>query len=538
MPSEAPETEPARTRRSSRPSATPVAPELTRAERRRRTAETIVEDAAPESVALDPAPVDADHASQPEIVEQVAAAVVETVIAATIQPTLPAPRRRSSRAAASSAAPEVTEAEAIATTEVMASESSASDALEVTVVDERRSDDDVAVILQSADAAEATTPVSLPTSPITLPVTRRSRRRPAAVEAAEPTAVPEPVEQPAATPESAPAAAEPAVDESAPAAAEPAVDEPAADATEPRSSAPADEAADEFEAAARLFSFTGENAVQRPAPEPVAEATRPVTQGLPVDAAPRRRSGRRVAAASFSVGVMGVVGLLTVGMTMPVSALASANGTANVAAPATVATQNLAVGGGDVDGGSIQAYVAPAQSQSAVVDRADGYSAATYAQVAADTGIKNPSDFYVNDTSAAIQWPFAVGVGITYGFGMRDGVMHEGADFVPGEGAPIQAIADGVVREATEAGGGYGVVVVIDHKIDGQLVSSRYAHMLYGSLQVKPGDTVHVGQVIGHTGNTGHSFGAHTHFEILMNGTVAIDPIVWLRANAGRHSLD
>ncbi len=74
-----------------------------------------------------------------------------------------------------------------------------------------------------------------------------------------------------------------------------------------------------------------------------------------------------------------------------------------------------------------------------------------------------------------------MGVGITYGFGMRDGVMHEGADFVPGEGAPIQAIADGVVREATEAGGGYGVVVVIDHKIDGQLVSSRYAHMLYGS---------------------------------------------------------
>ena len=525
MPSEAPETEPARTRRSSRPSATPVDTELTRAERRRRTVETVVEDSAPEPVALDPAPVDADRASQPEIVEQVAAAVVETVIAATIQPTLPAPRRRSSRAAASSAAPEVTEAEAIATTEVMASESSASDALEVTVVDERRSDDEVAVILQSADAAEATTPVSLPTSPITLPVTRRSRRRPAAIEAPEPVAVPEPVEQPAAA-DPAPAAEEPA------AAAEP------APAAEPRPAAPADEIADEFEAAARLFSFTGENAVQRPAPEPVAEATRPVTQGLPVDAAPRRRNGRRVAAASFSVGVMGLVGLLTVGMTMPVSALASANGTTNVAAPADVATQNLAVAGGDVGGGSIQAYVAPAQSQSAIVDRADGYSAATYAQVAADTGIKNPSDFYVNDTSAAIQWPFAVGVGITYGFGMRDGVMHEGADFVPGEGAPIQAIADGVVREATEAGGGYGVVVVIDHKIDGQLVSSRYAHMLYGSLQVKAGDTVHVGQVIGHTGNTGHSFGAHTHFEILMNGTVAIDPIVWLRANAGRHSLD
>ncbi|MFW1063371.1 peptidoglycan DD-metalloendopeptidase family protein, partial [Vibrio parahaemolyticus] len=88
-----------------------------------------------------------------------------------------------------------------------------------------------------------------------------------------------------------------------------------------------------------------------------------------------------------------------------------------------------------------------------------------YAQVAADSGIRYPSDFYKNDTSAAIQWPFAVGVGITYGFGMRDGVMHEGADFVPGEGAPIQAIADGVVRTATEDGGGYGVMIIIDHKI-------------------------------------------------------------------------
>ncbi|MGC3777937.1 hypothetical protein ACPUD5_26455, partial [Escherichia coli] len=74
---------------------------------------------------------------------------------------------------------------------------------------------------------------------------------------------------------------------------------------------------------------------------------------LPVDATPQRRSGRRVAAASFSVGVMGLVGLLTVGMTMPVSALASANGTTNVAAPETAVTQNLAVAGGDAGNGAI-----------------------------------------------------------------------------------------------------------------------------------------------------------------------------------------
>ena len=93
--------------------------------------------------------------------------------------------------------------------------------------------------------------------------------------------------------------------------------------------------------------------------------------------------------------------------------------------------------------------------------------------------------------------------------------MHEGVDFTPGAGSPIQAIADGVVRIATNSGGAYGVTVVIDHVIDGQLVSSRYAHMQYGSLQVAVGQHVTVGTVIGRTGNTGRSFGAHTHFEIL-----------------------
>ncbi|PTT17488.1 hypothetical protein DBR36_10645, partial [Microbacterium sp. HMWF026] len=183
--------------------------------------------------------------------------------------------------------------------------------------------------------------------------------------------------------------------------------------------------------------------------------------------------------------------------------------------------------------GQIQAYVAPAEATSAVVDRADGYSATTYAKMAADSGITNPSNFYVNDPTAPIQWPFAVGVPITYGFGMREGGFHEGADFVPGEGSPVQAIADGTVRIATEQGGAFGVTVLIDHQIDGQLVSSRYGHMQYGSLQVTQGQHVKVGQFLGRTGNTGRSFGAHTHVEILQNGTTPIDPIAWLRQHAG-----
>lgn len=482
MPSEASPTEPALTRRSRRPlaPASEPAPRLTRAEMRRRgVGDTDLASSA--TRALDPAPVDAESAAQPEMIETVAAAVLETVIAATIEPTLPD---------ADAATP--------------------ADALDVTVVDERASDD-VAVILQSADTDVATTPVSLPTSPITLPVSsRRSRRRPQ----------------------------ESVILDSADAPEVPALEAPVAEraAEQPTSNRPAaeqnqDAADDEFECAARLFAFTGETAVQTP---PVVAAAEPVAEGLPAVSTSRsRRSTRRIAATSFSVGVMGVVGLLTVGMTMPVSALASASGTDSVTAAET-ATTRLAVGG-DVaaSDGAIQAYVAPAEATSAVVDRADGYSATTYAKMAADSGISNPSNFYVNDPTAPIQWPFAVGVPITYGFGMRDGTMHEGADFVPGEGAPVQAIADGTVRIATEQGGAFGVTVLIDHEIDGQLVSSRYGHMQYGSLQVTQGQHVSVGQFLGRTGNTGRSFGAHTHVEILQNGTTPIDPIVWLRQHTG-----
>ena len=475
-----------------------AAPQLTRAEMRRRSTSTVLDESAPDAVTpLEPAPVDAEVAAQSALVEKVAAAVVETVIAATIEPTLP-----------SRPEVEVVERPADEGVEVLASGSSPSDAgddaLAVTVVDERQSDEgDVAVILQSTEPETAATPVALPTSPITLPATRRARRRP------QPSAV----ESDAST---------------APAASRTDAPKPSGSAFGPA----ADAEPDEFEVAARLFAFTGETPVS--AAQPVAAPAAPVTQGLPAAAAPRtRRNGRRIAAATFSVGVMGLVGLMTVGMTMPVSALASASGTSSVAS-SEVTTVTLAAGGDVAADQGIQAYVAPAEAQSVVVDRTDdGYKAATYAQMAADSGIKNFSNFYVNDPTAPIQWPFAVGVPITYGFGMRDGRMHEGADFVPGEGSPVQAIADGVVRIATENGDAFGVTVLIDHQIDGQLVSSRYGHMQYGSLQVTPGEHVHVGQFLGRTGNTGRSFGAHTHVEILQNGTTPIDPIEWLRQHAG-----
>lgn len=303
--------------------------------------------------------------------------------------------------------------------------------------------------------------------------------------------------------------------------------------TEPVSAAAGDAEAeasvDEFEAAARLFSFTGETSVQAPAPEePTADtATQP-------HVAPRRHkaargaSFRKVATASFSVGVFGIVGLMAVGMTTPAEAVAAAGG-----ADASMSVVAPASGTTEIDADEIQAYVAPAGIEGDSLERTENYGTTTTAELASEAGIQNFSNLFHNDPNSPIQWPFAVGVTMSYGFGMRDGRMHEGIDFTPGAGAPIQAIADGTVRVASEAGGAYGVHVIIDHMVDGQLVSSHYAHMQYGSLQVEPGQHVTVGTVLGRTGNTGRSYGAHTHFEILMNGTTAIDPMPWLREHAG-----
>ncbi|KRA24328.1 hypothetical protein ASD65_07745 [Microbacterium sp. Root61] len=293
---------------------------------------------------------------------------------------------------------------------------------------------------------------------------------------------------------------------------------------------------DEFEAAARAFAFTGETPITLiDADVPEADgASAEVVETDTVHVAPRgkatRRSAfKRMATASFSVGVMGIVGLLAVGMTTPAEAVAAAGGNA----PVTMSL--VAVAGGDVDPDAkpeIQAYVAPSQIQNAALQRAENYETDTLVDLAGVAGISNYSNsVFTNNPNCAIQWPFAVGVTMSYGFGYRSGTLHEGIDFTPGEGAHIQAIADGVVRISTDSGGAYGVTVVIDHVIDGELVSSRYAHMQYGSRQVQVGETVSVGQFLGQTGNTGRSFGAHTHFEILSGGTTAIDPLPWLRAH-------
>jgi murein DD-endopeptidase MepM/ murein hydrolase activator NlpD len=99
--------------------------------------------------------------------------------------------------------------------------------------------------------------------------------------------------------------------------------------------------------------------------------------------------------------------------------------------------------------------------------------------------------------------------------------LHPGIDFRAATGAPIKSAGAGKVLVASEVNG-YGNMVEIDH---GQGVTTRYGHM--SRLNVKPGQLVTEGQVIGFAGSTGRSTGPHLHYEIRRNGT-PINPMGFL----------
>lgn len=92
--------------------------------------------------------------------------------------------------------------------------------------------------------------------------------------------------------------------------------------------------------------------------------------------------------------------------------------------------------------------------------------------------------------------------------------FHLGIDLVSSKYGTdyIVAFADGVVTYAG-ANGGYGNVVYIDH---GNGYQTRYAHQKY--LNVKVGQAVKKGDVLGYMGTTGNSTGNHVHFEVRING--------------------
>ncbi|NEV61976.1 M23 family metallopeptidase [Thiorhodococcus minor] len=125
-------------------------------------------------------------------------------------------------------------------------------------------------------------------------------------------------------------------------------------------------------------------------------------------------------------------------------------------------------------------------------------------------------------------WPVRSGyVSSNYGFRVHPvkkvRLFHDGVDFASPRGAPIFAVADGVVAFSGRKGG-YGNVVDIRH-IDGLI--TRYAHN--SRNLVKEGQLVRQGQKIATVGATGTATGPHVHFEV-RRGDKAINPMPYLRS--------
>ena len=97
-------------------------------------------------------------------------------------------------------------------------------------------------------------------------------------------------------------------------------------------------------------------------------------------------------------------------------------------------------------------------------------------------------------------------------YGVQD--YHLGIDLACANGTDVFAANGGTVLKS-EMHWSYGNYVLIDH---GGGISTLYAHM--SDRLVSAGDTVSAGQIIGHVGLTGNTFGYHLHFEVRENGTV------------------
>ncbi|TMQ71216.1 MAG: M23 family metallopeptidase, partial [Candidatus Eisenbacteria bacterium] len=105
---------------------------------------------------------------------------------------------------------------------------------------------------------------------------------------------------------------------------------------------------------------------------------------------------------------------------------------------------------------------------------------------------------------------------VTRNVGRDSGEWHAGADLSNRTGGDtVRAAAHGIVVSARDAGNGYGLHVVLAHRLrDGSLVFSVYAHLAPRSLRVASGELVTMGQPLGRVGRSGTATSPHLHFEV------------------------
>lgn len=119
-------------------------------------------------------------------------------------------------------------------------------------------------------------------------------------------------------------------------------------------------------------------------------------------------------------------------------------------------------------------------------------------------------------------WPTEGEISSIFGlrrfFNEQERKPHNGLDIAAAEGTPVRATADGTVIDSGDFFFS-GNMIYLDH---GQGIISLYAHL--HRIDVKPGERVKQGQVIGSVGQTGRATGPHLHFATYANQTL-IDPL-------------
>jgi murein DD-endopeptidase MepM/ murein hydrolase activator NlpD len=116
------------------------------------------------------------------------------------------------------------------------------------------------------------------------------------------------------------------------------------------------------------------------------------------------------------------------------------------------------------------------------------------------------------------------------GFGYPGGRRHDGVDFPAPTGTPIGAAGVGVVTFAGWNSGGYGNLVIVQHRLG---YETWYAHQ--SGFAVSVGSQVAGGVRIGYVGSTGHATGPHLHFEVRLNGVpINPEPLFLPQSSLGR----
>ena len=133
----------------------------------------------------------------------------------------------------------------------------------------------------------------------------------------------------------------------------------------------------------------------------------------------------------------------------------------------------------------------------------------------------NPKIYWTNKFTAPLK---EMVVTDKFGYSRNTGgyvLTHKGTDLRASEGTEVFAMNDGLVKVASE-GRNYGKHIIIDHGLG---VMTFYLHL--SKVNVKEGDLVTRGQLIGLSGQSGYAAAPHLHLSIRIYN-ISVDPMKFL----------